>query len=122
MIVDKSKNYKEIKDAVVENIVCCELKRIYDDQIYYWSAENPGRAEVEFVVQDGGDIIPVVAKAGSVSRTRSLMQYIVRFSPKKTVMTSLDVGKPDVLPLYAFWNLKAWLSRRLLELKQSPGS
>ena len=111
-ILDKSNNYKEVKSALVENIVCCELKRIFEDELYYWSAENPGRAEVEFVVQDGGDIIPIVAKAGSASRTRSLMQYSVRFSPKKSVLTSMDSDKPDILPLYAFWKLKEWLARR----------
>jgi len=109
IILDKSKSYKEIKNAIVENIVCCELKRLYEDDLYYWSAENPGRAEVEFIIQDGVDVVPIVAKAGSVSRTRSLMQYIVRFSPKKTVLTSPDNDKPDVLPIYAFWNLKEWL-------------
>jgi len=112
VIMDKSSSYKEIKGAITENIVCCELKRIYDDDLYYWSAEKPGRAEVEFICQDGSDIIPIAAKAGSASRTRSLLQYNVRFSPEKSVLTSMDNDKPDVLPLYAFWNLKQWLSSR----------
>jgi len=113
-VLEMSGNFKkEIKAALIENIVCCELKRIYEDEIYYWSAENPGRAEVEFIIQDGSDIIPIVAKAGSASRTRSLLQYSVRFSPKKSVLTSMDNDKPDVLPLYAFWNLKEWLSGEL---------
>jgi len=112
IILDKSKNYKDIKNAIVENIVCCELKRLYEDELYYWSAENPGRAEVEFIIQDGIDVVPVVAKAGNVSRTRSLMQYTVRFKPAKTVLTGLDNDKPDVLPLYAFWNLKEWLIKQ----------
>jgi len=109
MIMDKTSNFKEIKGALIENIVCCELKRIFESELYYWSAENPGRAEVEFIIQDGSDIIPVVAKAGTVSRTRSLLQYTIRFKPNKTVLTSMDNDKPDVLPLYAFWNLKEWL-------------
>jgi len=112
MIHDKSKNFKDIKNALVENIVCCELKRIYEDDLYYWSAENPGRAEVEFVIQDGSDVIPIAVKAGSASRTRSLLQYIVRFSPEKAVLTSMDNDKPDVIPLYAFWNLKDWLAKQ----------
>ncbi|MCL2820265.1 MAG: DUF4143 domain-containing protein [Oscillospiraceae bacterium] len=110
VILDTSKNFMDIKGAIVENIVCNELKRIYEDDIYYWSAENPGRAEVEFIIRDGSDIIPIVAKAGTVSRTRSLLQYAVKFNPKKSVLTSPDKDKKDVLPLYAFWNLKEWLS------------
>jgi hypothetical protein len=111
-VLDNSEYAKHIKGAFVENIVCNELKRIYGDALYYWSAENPGRAEVEFVVQDGSDIIPVVAKPGSASRTRSLMQYSLKYSPKKTVLTSMDSEREDALPLYAFWNLKAWLKRK----------
>ena len=112
VIQDKSKNYREIKNAMVENIVCCELKRIYEDDLYYWSAENPGKAEVEFIIQDGNDVVPIVVKASGTSRTRSLLQYNVRFTPEKTVLTSMDNDKPDVLPLYAFWNLKAWLAKQ----------
>ena len=112
VILDKSANFREIKGAIVENIICCELKRMFNEELYYWSAENPGRSEVEFIVQDGGDIIPIAVKAGSASRTRSLMQYSVRFTPKKSVLTSMDSDKPDVIPLYAFWNLRQWLSIR----------
>jgi len=112
VIQDKSKNYREIKNAMVENIVCCELKRIYEDDLYYWSAENPGKAEVEFIIQDGSDVVPIAVKASGTSRTRSLLQYNVRFTPEKTVLTSMDNDKPDVLPLYAFWNLKAWLAKQ----------
>ena len=109
VITDKTKNYKEIKGAFAENSVCCDLKIIYENDIFYWSAENPARAEVEFVIQDGSDIIPIAAKYGSVSRTRSLMQYSIKFKPKKSVLTSIENDKPDILPIYAFWNLKQWL-------------
>ena len=109
VILDKSNNFKDIKSAIIENIVCNELKRIYEDELYYWSAEKPGRAEVEFIVQDGSDIFPIAVKNKNASRTRSLLQYSVRFSPKKSVLTSMDSDKEDILPLYAFWNLKEWL-------------
>jgi len=111
VILDTSNNFKEIKGAIIENIVCCEIKRLYEDEIYYWSAENPGRAEVEFIIQDSGDIIPIAAKYGNASKTRSLLQYSVKFKPKNTVLTSMDKDKKDVLPLYAFWKLKEWLKQ-----------
>ena len=110
--MDKTGNYKEIKGAMIENIVCCELKIMYENDIYYWSADNPGRAEVEFIIQDGSDIIPIAAKPGNASKTRSLTQYSVKYKPKKSVLTSADNDKPDILPLYAFWNLKAWLKEK----------
>ncbi|MDR2568726.1 MAG: DUF4143 domain-containing protein, partial [Oscillospiraceae bacterium] len=119
VILDKSRNFKDIKGSIIENIVCCELKRLYESDLYYWSAENPGKSEVEFIIQDGSDIIPISAKAGSSSRTRALLQYLVRFSPKKSVLTAMDNDKPDVLPLYAFWNLKEWLASLSIALTKS---
>ena len=68
-----------------------------------------GKAEVDFVVQDEAYIVPVEVKSGSVGRARSLLEYRKKYSPEKLVMTSLDTAKRNVLPLYAFWNLKAWL-------------
>jgi hypothetical protein len=111
VVLDKSESFREIKGCIAENIVCCELMRIYEQELYYWSAENPGRAEVEFIVQDGSDIIPVEVKAGSASKARSLSQYRMRFAPKKSVLTSMDNDRDDILPLYAFWNLKDWLKK-----------
>ena len=109
VLFDKTGNYREFKGAMAENYVCCELKRIYEENIYYWTSEGSGRAEVDFVVQDGANIVPIKVKAGSGSRARSLAQYCKIYNPEKSVLTSLDYGKKNVLPLYAFWALKEWL-------------
>ena len=109
VIADNTDNYKEFKGAVAENYVCCELKRIYEHDVYYWTAEGTGRAEVDFIVQDDVHIVPIEVKSGSAGRTRSLLEYRKKYSPEKFVLTSLDAGKDSVLPLYAFWNLRAWL-------------
>ena len=109
LIFDKMDNYKEFKGALAENYVCCELKRLYEENIYYWTAEGTGRAEIDFVIQNDADIVPIEVKAGSASYARSLVQYKEKFDPKKSVVTALDSKKGSFLPLYAFWNLKEWL-------------
>ena len=109
VLFDKTANYKEFKGAMAENFVCCELKRIYEENIYYWTAGGSGKAEVDFIVQDDIHIIPIEVKAGAGSHARSLGQYNKKYQPKKTILTSLDSKKENVLPLYAFWNLKEWL-------------
>lgn len=108
-VLDKSDNYREFKGAFAENYVYCELKRLYEENIFYWTAEGSGKAEVDFIVQDGEYIIPIEVKAGTAVHAHSLTQYCNRFSPEKSVLTSLDHDKHNILPLYAFWNLKAWL-------------
>jgi len=52
VLFDMTNNYKEFKGAITENFVCCELMKIYDNSPYYWTAEAPERAEVDFIVQD----------------------------------------------------------------------
>ena len=110
-LLGKADNYKEFKGAMAENFVCCELKGIYGESLYYWTAEGSGKAEVDFIVQDDAYIIPIEVKAGTASHARSLGQYCKKFNPEKSVLTSLDCDKKNILPLYAFWNLKAWLRK-----------
>ena len=112
VLLDKSDNYKEFKGAMAENFVCCELKRIYEESLYYWTADGSGRAEVDFIVQDDADIIPVEVKAGTASRARSLVQYCEKYEPKISVLTSMDNNKTSILPLYAFWKFKDWVDLR----------
>jgi len=109
MLFDKTDNYKEFKGAMAENFICCELKRIYEENIYYWTAEGSRRAEVDFIIQDGADIIPIEVKAGTASHARSIGEYCKKYNPRKSVLTSLDHGKGNILPLYAFWNFKRWI-------------
>ena len=111
VILDKTDSYKEFKGAMAENFVCCELKRIYEEDIYYWTAAGTGKAEVDFIVQDDAQIIPIEVKAGTAHRTRSLAQYCKKYNPKMSVLTSLDYDRPTVLPLYLFGKLKEWLNR-----------
>jgi predicted AAA+ superfamily ATPase len=110
LYIDQTDNLKEFKGAVAENYVCCELKKMYEENIYYWTAEGTGRAEVDFVIQDEADIVPVEVKAGSAHNARSLSEYCKKFHAKKAVLTSMDHSKKNILPLYAFWKLKSWLA------------
>jgi predicted AAA+ superfamily ATPase len=110
VLMDKAGNYREFKGAMAENYVCCELKRIYEQNIFYWTAEGSGKAEVDFIIQDNDHIVPIEVKAASASHARSLGQYCRKYNPEKSVLTSLDYDKENVLPLYMLWNLKRWLN------------
>jgi len=114
VIIDNSDNYNEFKGAMAENFVCCELKRLYENDIYYWTSEGTGRAEVDFIVQDNANIVPVEVKAGTANRARSLSQYCKKYNPAKSVLTSMDYEKDNILPLYVFWKFKDWLNKEML--------
>lgn len=109
VLFDNPNEYKEFKGAMAENFVCGELKAIYDKQLYYWTAEAPAKAEVDFIVQDDKYIIPIEVKAQTAKHARSLTRYCEIFQPEKSVLTSLDDVSDKHLPLYALWNLRRWL-------------
>ena len=114
IVFDHTPAYKEFKGAMAENFVACELKNMYgkirSKNLYYWTAEGSGKAEVDFIVQDDErHIVPVEVKSGTSKRARSLAEYCRRFSPGKFVLTSLDEMTERNLPLYAFWKFKEWV-------------
>ena len=114
IVFDNTDRYREFKGAMAENFIACELKTIYgkmkDKDLYYWSAESPSKAEVDFVIQaDEKYIIPIEVKAGTAKHARSITQYCKRFSPEKSVLTSLDEMTERIIPIYAFWKFKEWI-------------
>ena len=116
IVFDDTPAYKEFKGAMAENFIACELKIMYgklkDKDLYYWSAEGSAKAEVDFIVQDDEKyIIPIEVKAGTAKHARSITQYCKKFSPAKSVLTSLDEMTTRTLPLYAFWKFKEWIKK-----------
>jgi len=108
VLLDKTDNYREFKGAMAENFVCCELKRIYEEELYYWTAEGSGRAEVDFIVQDNADIIPIEVKADRASHARSITEYCKKYEPRKSFVTSMQV-KNGTIPLYMMWKFKDYV-------------
>ena len=81
-----------------------ELLCAIDTSPAYWEPDG-GSAEVDFVVQLGGSIIPFEVKAGVNLRARSLASYRARFEPPYAVRTSLAAYEFNEglynIPLYA---------------------
>ena len=76
---------------------------------YYWS--SPGKAEVDFVFQDGqGNIIPLEAKSADNVRSKSLRSYRDVYKPEYSIRVSArNFGYENgikSIPLYAVFCLK----------------
>ena len=88
--------------GVAENYVACSLvSNGYD--IYYW--ESDSKAEVDFVIVRGGDVIPIEVKSGDRTRSYSLNSYMKKYNPKYAIRVSgknfgFENGIKSV-PLYA---------------------
>jgi predicted AAA+ superfamily ATPase len=108
-LLDGNVLFEEFKGALTEQYVLQQLLVQKDLTIYYWSADN-GRAEVDFLVQSTGQVIPIEVKAGENLQSKSLRVYHEKYSPQTVIRTSMsDFRKEDWmtnLPLYAIGQLQ----------------
>lgn len=72
--------------------------------LYYWSSESPA-AEIDFLIQKEGNIIPVEVKSGEHVNAKSLKHFIKMAQPKKMIRLSRKNfgcdGEIEAIPLYA---------------------
>jgi predicted AAA+ superfamily ATPase len=96
--------FTEFKGALTEQFVMQQLKGVDDMNIFYWSAER-STAEVDFVVQHSGKVVPIEVKAAENLQAKSLKVYFGKFQPEVCIRISMsDYRKGDWLtnvPLYA---------------------
>lgn len=101
--------FAEFKGALTEQYVCQQLKTLPDLAVYYYTNDRSS-CEVDFVIDDGGQIIPVEAKAEANLRAKSLKTFRERFHPQVSVRTSMADYKKEEglvnLPLYAIEEIK----------------
>ena len=94
-------NFREFEQRsdrgeLVENFVFSCLKRQKNAKLNFWRTKS--KAEVDFVLQKQGEIIPVEAKYSfAPSVGKSLYSFIEKFSPKKVyVFTKGMSGKKKI--------------------------
>jgi predicted AAA+ superfamily ATPase len=108
-LLDGNGLFKEFKGALTEQYVLQQLITLNDVQTYYWAAEH-GTAEVDFVVDTGGTVIPIEVKAEVNLQAKSLKTYREKFNPTLSIRTSMmDYMKQDWLlnlPLWAIETVK----------------
>jgi len=96
--------FQEFKGALTEQFVLQQFSSNNKILPYYWTAAK-GSAEVDFVFQWGGEVVPVEVKAAENLQSKSLKSYVNKYRPKYAVRSSLsDYRKEDWLiniPLYA---------------------
>ena len=87
VILNPNANYTEFKGSMAENAVLQSIIPLLNNDIpHYWSPDS--RAEVEFVIQWGENIIPVEVKAENCINGRSLSVYTERYKPTKRIRFS----------------------------------
>lgn len=102
--------FTEFKGALTEQYVCQQLLSELETVPYYWSAEASS-GEVDFVLQYGGQVIPLEVKAEENLNAKSLKSFVNTYQLPYGVRTSMsDYRRQEKLvnlPLYAISQLWA---------------
>ena len=97
-----SPNSRLFSGILTENYVA-QVFNTNSIQLYYWKSGN--LAEVDFLINIKGEIIPVEVKASTNTKSKSLKTYIDKYNPSYAIRVSgknfgLN-GKIKSVPLYA---------------------
>ena len=91
------------RGSLTENYIAQALRTNGYD-LYYWTSDSPA-AEVDFVIQQHGRVIPIEVKSGEHVRAKSLQHYKKMYAPEKAVRLSEKnfgaEGDLCAVPLYA---------------------
>lgn len=117
IILKDSHLFTEYKGALTENFVAQELRSIEIRNLYYWTSS--GTAEVDFIVERQGQILPLEVKSGSSDKKKSLISYDNKYNPPVLLRTSLSNlkhnGKLSNYPLYLIRLFQSLLNTQALE-------
>ena len=75
-------------------------------QLFYWQREQKGsQAEVDYLIENGANIVPIEVKAGTRGAMQSLYLFIEEKKVERGIRTSLEnfgnIDKIDIFPIYA---------------------
>lgn len=96
--------FKEFKGALTEQYVLQQLVTRNDISTYYYTNDR-NSSEIDFVIDNGSEVIPIEVKAEVNLMAKSLKTYRDKYNPKVCIRTSMaNYEEQDWLinlPLYA---------------------
>ena len=104
ILLDGSDIFTEFKGALTEQYVLQQLKCSNDIALYYYTNER-NSCEIDFLIDNGEEVIPVEVKAEQNLSAKSLKTYREKYKPEHSIRISMaDYQREDGLeniPLYA---------------------
>ena len=103
-LLNKNSIFTDYKGALTEQFVFQQLRLNKCNKIFYWSAEN-SQGEIDFLVQNNDEIIPIEVKAEENLQAKSLKCFIERNPSLHGVRLSMSSYRKQSwmsnFPLYA---------------------
>lgn len=104
-------NYGTTKGFFIENYAAAELRPALEP-LYAWNERN---SEIEFLITQEENILPVEVKSGLRTKTKSLQQFITKYNPPCAIVLSEKrfkvKGIKHYIPLYYAAKLFDWRCR-----------
>jgi len=101
-ILYMSEELNDFKGGMIENYVNIQLA-INGYKTYYWASNR--EAEIDFIIQREGNIIPIEVKSADNTKAKSLKVYMEKYKPEYAIKISAKnfgfVDRKKVIPLYA---------------------
>jgi predicted AAA+ superfamily ATPase len=85
-IVEGNSIYAEYKGAFVENFIASLLAPQSDGALHYWTSEHI--AEVDFIVECEGELLPLEVKSGMMRSIKGLRVYAEKYHPSRLYRAS----------------------------------
>lgn len=105
--------FTSFRGALVENYVAQQLVAARGADLVYWKSEGK-KAEVDFLLEIRGRVLPLEVKAGINPRSKSLASFDKYYKPdvllRTTLLNKRRDGKVINLPLYAIGGLDRYPS------------
>ncbi len=101
-VVEGNRIFTEFKGAITEQYTLQEL--ILHHAPYYFAKSN-SQMEIDFLIQEKGNVVPIEVKAEENLRARSLRQFVADYAPETAYRISMSNYRNEEwmtnLPLYA---------------------
>ncbi len=85
MVLNEERLFKEFNGLFVEQFVLQQMSEKYD--LYYWSSE--ANAEVDFVTEMNGSVVPIEVKSGLNVKAKSLKMFRESYRPELSIRFSM---------------------------------
>ena len=106
-VLNGNEIFSTFRGALTEQYVCQQLVGAVD-MLYYWSADN-SQGEIDFLVQNGGVVIPVEVKAEENLKAKSLAAFVAKNPSLHGLrLTMSDYREQDWManvPLYGVFSI-----------------
>ena len=113
-IMNESDLYVRYKGAFAENYVLNELKSTGKNP-FFWRSGNS--AEVDFIYESEGEMVPVEVKAADNTQAKSYKQFCKKYAPRVGIkLSEKNIAKNQIeetvtysIPLYLGWNIDRYV-------------